>query len=326
MDTLQAMQVFARVVDAGGFSRAGDSIGLGTPRVSRLVQTLESRLGCRLLNRTTRSLALTDDGRAYYKRCVDVLNEIADMEASLSEAKSTPKGRVKASLAPAMAKTIVIPALANFVAQYPQIDVELRLTDGPVDLVGAGLDCAVCVGIPADSGLIAKKIGAMVTCTCAAPSYIERYGIPRDLHDMDRHVALNHISNSTGRPRIWRFQVHGEARAIPVKGAVSVNDADAYVACAVAGLGLARTSRYLVDPYLKSGQLVQVLEAFEEPPKPISVMYVPNRNLPTKILVFLEWLAALYKKHPALQGKLPAVRGPGKGHVERCEQSACNER
>ncbi|AOJ04093.1 hypothetical protein WS70_19605 [Burkholderia mayonis] len=116
MDTLQAMRVFARVVEAGGFARAGDLTGLGTPTVSRLIQTLEIRLGCRLLNRTTRRIALTDDGRTYYERCINVLNEIDDVEASLSHAKVTPRGRVKVNVPPAMGKSIVIPALPAFAA------------------------------------------------------------------------------------------------------------------------------------------------------------------------------------------------------------------
>jgi LysR family transcriptional regulator for bpeEF and oprC len=299
MDTLQAMRVFARVVEAGGFARAGDSTGLGTPTVSRLVQTLEARLGCKLLNRTTRKISLTDDGRAYYERCVGVLGEIDDMEASLSEAKATPKGRVRISLPIALAKAVVIPGLPDFVAQYPEIQVELGLTDRDVDLVEEGVDCVVRAGTLDDSGLVARKIGSLELCMCATPGYLARHGEPKTLDDLDQHVGVTYLSSRTGRPRMWSFLVDGEVKTVPVRGSVTVNDAEALITCALAGLGLVKTSRHVIEPYLQSGQLQRVLAAFDEPPRPISVLYMPNRNLPNKVRVVIDWLASLFEKSSA---------------------------
>jgi LysR family transcriptional regulator for bpeEF and oprC len=305
MDTLQAMKVFVRIVEAGSFTRASDSSGLPPPTVSKMMQTLEHHLGCKLLNRTTRKVSLTEDGHAYYLRCVAVLNEIDDMEASLSSAKVAPKGRLKVNLPTAMAKRIVIPALPDFAAQYPEIHVELGLTDRQVDVVGEGVDCVVRVGALEDSGLVAKRIGSMTTCTCASPGYLAQHGIPIMIADLDQHEGVNYISNETGRTRMWDFLVDGEAKLIQMRGSVSVNDADAYVVCALAGLGLAKTSMYLVEPYLANGSLQTVLQRFNAKPRPISVLYTPNRHLPKKLKLFIDWLEALYARNPVLQGKTP---------------------
>ncbi|ANB76419.1 transcriptional regulator [Paraburkholderia phytofirmans OLGA172] len=288
---------------SGSFTRAADSYGLTPPKVSKMLQTLEHHLGSKLLHRTTRKVSLTDDGHAYYQRCVAVLNEIDDMEACLSSARIAPKGRLKVNFPTAMAKWIVIPALPGFIAQYPEISVEMGLTDRQVDIVGEGVDCVVRVGALEDSGLVAKRIGSMTTCTCASPSYLAQHGTPQTLEDLDQHTAVNYVSSDTGRARMWDFLVNGEAKTVQMRGAVAANDADAYVACALTGLGLAKTSMYLVEPHLRAGTLQDILRSFNTKPRPISVLYTPNRHPPKKLKIFIDWLAALYAQNPVLQGK-----------------------
>ena len=272
MDTLLSMRVFARIVEAGSLTRASDTTGLATPRVSALLSTLERHLGCRLLNRTTRRIALTEEGQAYYERCVGVLREIDEMEASVSHARNAPRGRLKANLPPAMAKQVVLPALPAFLAAHPELSVELSVTDRQIDLIGEGVDCVVRIGALDDSGMIARKIGSLTTCTCASPAYLECYGEPLTIDDLSQHVAVSHVSADTGRPRIWDFVVDDTTRVVQMCGKVAVNDADTYVACGVAGLGLIKTSLYLVEPYLRSGQLREVLADFNSPARPISVL------------------------------------------------------
>ncbi|KWK65889.1 LysR family transcriptional regulator [Burkholderia ubonensis] len=303
MDTLLSMRVFTRIVETGSFTRASDTTGLTTPRVSALLSTLEQHLGCRLLNRTTRRIALTEDGRAYYERCVAVLREIDDMEASVSQARNAPRGRLKVNLPPAMAKQIMVPALPAFLAAHPSITIELGVTDRQIDLVGEGVDCVVRVGALDDSGLIAKRIGSLTTCTCASPAYLERFGEPETVEDLAQHVAVSHISADTGRPRAWEYVVDGEPRVMQMCGTVAVNDVDTYIACGVAGIGLIKTSLYLVDPYLKSGELREVLTGFNTPARPISVLYPPNRHVPAKLKLFVDWLSSLFEQIPTLQGK-----------------------
>lgn len=306
MDTLLSMRVFVRIVESGGFTRASELTGLATPRVSELLRQLEQHLRCRLLNRTTRRVSLTEDGSAYYQRCVAVLGEIDDMEASLSRARSAPKGRLKVNLPTAMAKHIVIPALPSFVSKYPDISIELGVTDRQVDIVGEGVDCVVRVGELEDSGMVARRIGSMSTCTCAAPEYLEAHGVPETIDDLAQHLAVHYILQDTGRPRGWDYVVDGKPRIVQMRGMVAVNDTDAHVACALAGLGLVKTSVYLVEPALASGRLREVLQDFNVAPRPVSVIYPPNRNLPQKLKLFVDWLSALYAGIPVLQGKRAA--------------------
>ncbi|RQR40236.1 LysR family transcriptional regulator [Burkholderia sp. Bp9143] len=303
MDTLLSMRVFTRIVETGSLTRAADTSGLTTPRVSALLRTLEQHLGCRLLNRTTRRLSLTEDGQAYYERCVAVLREIDEMEASMSHSRNVPRGRLKVNLPSAMAKRIVVPALPAFLVAHPDITVELGVTDRQIDLVGEGVDCVVRVGALDDSGMIAKRIGSLTTCTCASPSYLERYGVPETIDDLTQHIAVSHVSADTGRPRSWDFVVDGDTHIVQMRGTVAVNEADTYIACGLAGLGLIKTTLFFVEPYLKSGALQEVLPKFNPPPRPISVLYPPNRHIPAKLKLFVDWLASVYAQIPTLQGK-----------------------
>ncbi|WP_175873636.1 LysR family transcriptional regulator [Burkholderia sp. BCC0397] len=303
MDTLLSMRVFTRIVETGSFTRASDTTGLTTPRVSALLSALEQHLGCRLLNRTTRRISLTEDGQAYYERSVAVLREIDDMEASVSQARNVPRGRLKVNLPPAMAKQVVVPALPAFLDAHPGIMIELGVTDRQIDLVGEGVDCVVRIGALDDSGMIARRIGSLTTCTCGSPAYFARCGEPATVDDLAQHLAVSHISADTGRPRVWDYVVDGEPRIVQMCGTVAVNDADNYIECGVAGIGLIKTSLYLVEPYLKSGRLREVLTGFNAPPKPISVLYPPNRHIPVKLKVFVDWLAGLFEQIPTLQGK-----------------------
>jgi len=305
MDTLLSMKIFVRIVETGSLTRASDSTGLTTPRVSTLLRALEQHLGCKLINRTTRRLSLTEDGNAYYRHCVAVLGEIDDMEACLSRARKTAKGRLRINLPAAMAKHIVIPALPGFVDAYPEISVELGITDRQIDIIGEGVDCVVRVGALDDSGLIATRVGSVTTCTCAAPAYLARRGAPECVDDLAAHLAINYVAGDGGRQRSWNYVVDGVLRTVQMRGTVAVNDADAYVACALAGLGLAQTSMYLLEPHLRSGELREVLHAFNSPPRPVSVLYAPNRHLPHKLRLFIDWLAALYAQYPVLQGRRP---------------------
>jgi LysR family transcriptional regulator for bpeEF and oprC len=304
MDRFLAMKVFVRVVESGSFSKAADALHLPPASVSRTLQALEAHLGARLLNRTTRSISITEDGEAYFDRCVRVLGEVDDMEASLSHSKLSPKGNVKVSLPQVMAKSTVIPALPEFFAAYPDIGVELLLTDRQVDLVEDAVDCVVRVGAIGDIGdigLVAKRIGAYTQITCASPGYIEQYGEPQTLDDLDQHLAVGYVMNKSGRVRNWEFVVDGETRSIALKHKIAVNDADSYIASGLAGLGLIQSSSYTLDPYLRSGTLRRVLAEYPTHPRVVSVLYAANRHQPRRVRVFIDWVADLYSRLPIFQ-------------------------
>jgi len=303
MDKLFAMKVFTRVVDSGSFVKAADLLQLPPPNVSRVVQALEQDLGVKLLNRTTRRIGLTEDGSQYYARCLTLLNEIEEIESSLSSAKLSPKGRIKINLPTSIANSTIIPALHEFQAAYPDIEIEMGLTDRTIDMIEEGVDCVLRGGVLEDSGLVARQIGLITNATAAAPAYLTRHGVPHDLDDLQHHIGVQYLSASTGRVRDWDYLVHGAPHSLRMKGTLSVNDTGAYVRCGVAGLGLVKGPRHLMLPFLAKGELVEVLREYRPAPRPISVLYAPNRHLTRKVRVLIDWMAELFKRHPCLQGE-----------------------
>lgn len=307
MDRFVAMKVFARVVESHSFVKAAESLHMAAPQVSRIVQALEAHLGARLLNRTTRSISVTDDGEAYYQRCIRVLAEVDEMEAELTHAKLNPKGRLKVNLPALVAKLIIIPALPEFFEQYPDIEIEMGLSDRQVDIVEEGVDCVIRTGELEDSGLVARRLGNMRRVTCASPAYLERYGEPKTIDDLREHIGVNYVSSNTGRVRSWDYMVDGRVETIEMRGMIAVNDVDAYVSCGLHGLGLLKTAIFPIARNLESGELKEVLTGYCSPPRAISIMYARNRHLPRKVRVFADWVQALFANEPLMQTAVKAA-------------------
>ncbi|PMS14698.1 LysR family transcriptional regulator [Trinickia dabaoshanensis] len=301
MDRFFAMKVFTRVVESRSFVKAAESLQLAAPQVSRTVQALEAHLGARLLNRTTRSISVTDDGEAYYQRSIRVLAEVDEMEAELTHAKLNPKGRLKVNLPALIAKMIIIPALPDFFERYPDIEIEMGLSDRQVDIVEEGVDCVIRTGELEDSGLVARRIGNMRRITCASPSYLEKYGEPKTIADLHNHIGVNYVSSNTGRMRGWDYLVGGVVETVDMHGLIAVNDVDAYISCGLHGLGLLKSAIYPIAPHLESGELVEILKDYCSPPRPISIMYARNRHLPRKVRVFADWVAEVFAREPLMQ-------------------------
>jgi LysR family transcriptional regulator for bpeEF and oprC len=294
MDRLATMKVFVRVADAASFVRAAEALHLPAPSVSRMVQALEAHLKVRLLNRTTRNVTLTDEGHAYYERCARVLSEIDAMETMAAGSRQGPGGRLKVSLPASMAKGVLIPALPDFLARYPQIGVELAISDRRVNLIETGVDCAIRVGASHDPGLVVKQIGSVARITCASPDYLRRHGEPRSVADLARHVGVGYVWDHGGRSRPWEFTVNQQLEQVPMAHAVHVDDADAYLACGVAGLGIVSASEYTLRPAVRSGLLQQILHDYAAPPRPVSIVFRPNRHMPQRLRAFIDWFTARY--------------------------------
>lgn len=302
MDRFQAMQVFTRVVDANSFTLAADSMGLPRSTVTTTIQNLERSLKVRLLNRTTRRLSLTPDGAAYYERCTQILADIEDMDASFREVTRGPSGRLRIDTPPSIGRLILAPALCDFHTRYPDIELAIGMTDMIVDMVRDAVDCSIRVGDLEDSSMVARRIGTFESITCAAPSYLEKYGEPKSIEELANHRAVHYFSSRTGRAVDWSFMVDGKSIDVPVKGNISVNDSEAYVQCGVSGFGLIQPSRYMVAPLLESGQLREILAPWTPPPLPISVVYLHNRHLSPKVRVFVDWISELFQKCPLTSG------------------------
>ena len=303
MDRLQAMQVFTRVVDTNSFTRAAETLDLPRASVTTIIQNLEAFLGTRLMHRTTRRLSLTPDGAAYYERCVRILADVEETEASFQSGNKKPHGKLRIDMPGSIGRLLVIPSLCEFHTRYPDIDLQLGLSDRPVDLLQEGVDCVVRVGALQDSSLVARRIGLFEGVTCAAPDYIERAGMPTSLEDLDNHKAVNYFSSRTGRTIDWAFMVDGKEVEVKMKSIVSVNDADAYVTCGLEGFGLIQPALFMVLPHLRSGQLVEVLPELKPLPMPISAVYPHSRHLSPKVRVFVDWIAELFDRCPLLSGR-----------------------
>jgi len=291
MDRLQAMEVFVRVAELGSFSKAAEQLGLPPATATNAIQTLEKRVGVRLLQRTTRKVTLTDDGVAYLERCQRLLAEFQDVENLFD--REQLQGQVRVDLPERLAHQTVIPALPDFFSRYPEIRVKLNASDRFVDLVGEGVDCVVRVGQLNDSTLIARRIGLLEQITCASPAYLQQHSRPQSLANLGRHQMINFFSSRTGRDLPWEYEQAGELKTIKLPGRVSVASSEAYLACCLAGLGLVQVPRSGIETLLEQGLLEEVLPAFKPPSLPVSIVYSHNRHLSPRVRVFVDWLAEI---------------------------------
>jgi len=297
MDRIQAMQVYARVVETGSFTRAAESLNLPKGSVTKLVQQLEARLKVRLLNRTTRQVTVTADGAAYYERTSRLLNDLDDIEASMSNAQANPSGRLRVDVGTSVARLILIPALPAFHRRYPDIRIDLGVTDRQVDLITDNVDCVIRGGELLEQSLVARRVGNMRLVTVAAPSYLRERGAPTHPSELetDGHVTVNYFSTRTGRPYPHVFERDGESLEIAGRYQVSVNEANAHMAAVLAGLGVSQVAAFGAAAHLRSGELVEVLPEWTRPAIPLHIVYPPNRHLSAKVRAFVEWVVELFE-------------------------------
>ncbi|MDM0086292.1 MULTISPECIES: LysR family transcriptional regulator [unclassified Variovorax] len=294
MDKFSAMRAFVRVVEAGNFTKAADSVGVPKGQMSRLVLLLEKELKTQLLNRTTRRVTVTADGAAYYERAVRLLDELDELESSLSRAKAAPRGRLRVDAPSAIASLILIPALPDFCARYPDIHVDVGVSDKPIDLIGENVDCVLRAGEIADPSLVARRIAEIDRIVCASPAYLARHGVPQHPSDLesDRHHAISYFSHGSER-LTYVLQRGAEQYEVHARSSVAVNDSGAMLAAGLAGLGIARTAPFMAAPHLAAGTLTAVLPEWSAGAWPLYVVYPPHRHVSVKLRVFIDWVADL---------------------------------
>ena len=308
MDRLKAMQTFVRIVEAHSYTKAAESLDLPRAALTATIQKLEAYLGTQLLQRTTRTLALTSDGAAYFRHCLAILAAVDEAEAPFrTSAAAAPRGRLRVELGGAVGRNVVLPRRGEFRRAYPEVELVLGLSERLTDLVREGIDCALRVGELQDSSLVGRQIGTMRFVTCAAPSYLAAHGTPRTLDELAQHTAIMHFSGRTGRPFDWAFIEGGAVRKIDMASTLATNDAEGYVTLGLQGLGLVQTATYLASGHLASGALVQVLPDTPPTPMPISLVYPQGRMASPKMQVFARWLEALFAAEPDLE-RLPFAR------------------
>ncbi|WP_397450753.1 LysR family transcriptional regulator [Pseudomonas sp. NA-150] len=298
MDKFQAMLAFTRVVEVGTFTKASELLDIPKPTVTRLIQTLEKELDTKLLNRTTRRVTLTTDGAAYYDRAVRLLSDLRELEGVMTKAKSNPRGRLKVNVPAPIGLAIIIPALPEFAARYPDIQIDFGVSDRPVDLFLENVDCVVRTGHIADQSLVARRLGDVRQVLCATPEYWNKHGRPTHPEDLnDGHVVIRMISSRTNRPFPLVVSKDGERVEVDGQRDYTANDATATLALGLTGLGVIHALTFQAATHLNSGALVEAFDGWRADPIPVYIVYPPNRHLSSKVRVFVDWLAELFARH-----------------------------
>ena len=293
MDRFQEMQAFVRIAERQSFTQASDDLQIPRATVTNLMKRVEQRIGTRLLERTTRTVRLTQDGEAYYRRCVRLLADMDEAEGLFRN--EAPKGLLRVNLQGTLARNFVVPALPAFLARHPELELHIGEDDRLVDLVREGVDCVLRAGHLQDSLMVARRLALMQQVTVASPDYLKKFGTPRTLKALSAHRAINYISSGTGKAVPLEFTVHGRVTNVQLTAGVSVTGADLYTGAAVAGLGIVQVPRYRVAGALAAGQLKVLLAAFAPPPMPVSVLYPQNRQLASRVRVFTQWLGEIFE-------------------------------
>jgi LysR family transcriptional regulator for bpeEF and oprC len=290
MELLQSMQLFARLAELGSFTKAADSLDIGRPQVTRYIQELESSLGVRLFQRTTRKVTLTEEGERFYERVQDILGSVSAATSMFDRSRATLGGRLRIDIPTAFAQVELMESLKTFTTAFPEINVILGVTDRTVDLVGEGIDCALRIGELPDSTLIARPVAMATMVTCAAPHYLHEHGTPQTLDELKLHQGVNFLSGQSNRTLPWHFSVMGEDRTYISHAGITVTESNAYVQCGVAGFGIIQAPGIAVGQYLKSGALVEILKPYRPAPRPVTVLYPSRTHLAPQVQVFIEWV------------------------------------
>lgn len=314
MDKFAALQSFARVVECGSFTKAAASLGATNAAVTRSVQDLEAHLRTKLIHRTTRRLSITPDGQRLYERAAGWLNDWQDLEASVVDAQAAPQGRLRVDVGAAIARQFLIPALPQFHARFPDIEINLGVGDVVSDVIGQNVDCVIRGGVVEDESLVARRLGVMNYITCASPEYLRAHGVPthpRDLED-PRHRVLTIFMPGSSKPRPMAFERAGERLTVEGRSTLSLNESNAYVASGLAGLGVMCVCSFLVKEALEDGRMVRLMPDWACDDKPIYIAHASRRHMSARLRVFIDWVVQLFEHEPLFRPRavIPGTPAP----------------
>ena len=296
MATLENITVFVRSVEFGSFSSAGRATGLSAAVVSHRIKMLEQHLGCRLFHRTTRKMQLTEQGRIFYERCLEIREAVERAETSIAEMGASPRGSLKITAPLGIGRRVVTPMIARFRTEFPRIDVRLRLSDYLIDILMESVDLALRMAVMEDSTLIMRKISDIERTLVAAPAYIARRSAPKKPDDLFDHECLLLRFPGSSQAR-WSLIEDGQARQLPVDGSIDADDSDVITDWALSGLGIMLKPTFEVAEYLKSGELVRVLPDYPPVPVTLGVLYPYRQNVPAKVRAFADMLVPDMRAH-----------------------------
>lgn len=294
MDKLKSLVIFIRSAQHQSFSEAARQLSMSPSAVSRAVARLEDDLGIRLLQRTTRSLTLTEDGAIFYQRCQQILDDLEAIELEVKQSQSQPKGTLRLNFSIALGKMHIAPRLTALANLYPELIFNVSFSDRMSDLIEEGIDATVRVGMSNDSRLVMQAVGTTYPITCAAPSYLKQAGIPDTPAEIDRHRCVNFVLPQSGREISWKFEQDKQEISLPVKSYLQFDYAEALLEAAIEGAGIIQAPKYIVAETIKRGQLKPILESYaSKEGTVIAIVYPQRKYLSAKVRVFLEFMTTL---------------------------------
>jgi DNA-binding transcriptional LysR family regulator len=298
MDRFDTMKAFVRVVEAGSFTKAAHTLHMSRTTVTQLVQQLEARLQLKLLNRTTRKVNVTEDGAVYYERIVRLLTELEDVESGLPNASAAPQGQLRVDVPSPLATLILVPALPQFHARYPDIQFDMGASDRKVDVIGENVDCVVRGGEITDQSLVVRRVGQLQLGVYAAPEYLARNGTPQHPDELQgaQHSIVRYRWSGTGNSP-YAMKRAGESVTINGRHVLAIDDGNAYLAAGLAGLGVLWLPDYMAKSHVASGALVRLFGDWSIDPMPLYIAYPQNRHVSRKLRVFIDWIVALMEQH-----------------------------
>lgn len=299
MDRIDAMRAYAQVVESGSFTRAANALGLNKGSLSRAVLGLERHLGARLLDRTTRSVAPTPEGLAYYRRACEIVRRIDDAEAQAAASRASPAGRLRVEVPVALGRLLLIPEIRGFLERCPRIALEIGCTDRSVDLLAEGVDCALRGGALPDSSLVARSAGAVPFVLCAAPRYVGEHGLPAAPADLAQHRQIGHLPLGQRVAAEIQLERDGQAVVAALPSRFVTNDSGAVLAAGLDGLGLIRVARFVAEYHLASGALIEVLPGWRCRALPLHLVAPTSRMRTARVQAFIDWVVPLLARRLA---------------------------
>lgn len=291
VDRLFAMQVFTRIVDSGSFTQAAKEMSISRASATSILKQLEQKLGVRLLHRTTRKVNPTADGRFYYQRCRNILEQVSETEEILSQVAATPRGPLRVDLPNTFSRLEVIPPLPGFCEAYPDIELILSASDRVINLVEESVDCAIRIGSLTDTpSVISRSLTPLPQVTCASPHYLDRFGTPQILSELEGHHCVEYRSTSSGDIEPLEFLLDGQRHEQPLPASISVSNGDSYVAACEAGMGIIQIPEYHIRRQLNAGSLIEILPQLRPPALSLSVLYSNHSHMKPALRVFIDWM------------------------------------
>ncbi|ALB63029.1 LysR family transcriptional regulator [Cronobacter condimenti 1330] len=299
MKNLEPLIIFARVAEMKSFTQAAESLGIQKGRASVVVRELEEEIGATLLNRTTRTVQLTEEGRAFYTRARDLLSEADELTSMFTAGAMSLRGRLRVDMPAILAENIIIPALPQLLEAHPELELELSSTDRRVDLIQEGFDCVIRLGPVVDETLVARPLGKLRMINAASPAYLARVGVPQTLDDLTRqgHRMVHYLRNFGAKPLGWEYPTSEGYQTLMLPGAVSVNSVAAYHQAGLAGLGLIQGGYSSLAPYIQRGSLVEILPDYCPAPLDAAFVLVHRRNLSQRVRAFMRWTEAVLQPY-----------------------------